>query len=346
MKSTGLIIAERGRVALQDFELPEPGAGQLLIESEYSTLSPGTERNLILGNSHPLPCALGYSLSGRVAAIGAGVTRWQVGDALVTTGRHATLVLADERFCTPVPEGTDLEQAAFFNLAHTALYGVRRGGVQLGEAVVVLGQGLVGLLAARIAQLAGGLPVIALDLDEDRLAISRAMGIQEVLLAADGARLQSLIASLPGGRVPVVIECTGVRQPLQQALDIVAERGRIVLLSTTFGDEALPFHQKLGMKGATLIGAYVNSKPWSLFRTDVEMPDWPPSMAPGLKQDFGGEPWSSDADIRAVLQLIRYGQLDLRPLITDRVTPDAAPATYDRVVHQDRQLIGGVIRWK
>jgi NADPH:quinone reductase len=346
MKVRGLIIPGQGRVELQSYELPEPGPGQILIEAEYSTLSPGTERNIIMGVTRPLPCPIGYSMAGRVRAIGPGVSRWRIGDAAVTTGRHASCILADERFVTPVPEGTDLEQAAFFNLAHTAMYGVRQSRLQLGEAVVVLGQGLVGLLTARIAQLAGGLPVIALDLDADRLAMSRALGIHEVINAADTARVATLMKSLPWGGAPVVIECTGVRGPVEQALELVAVRGRIVLLSTTHGNETVQFHRPLSMKGASLIGAYINSKPWSVSQTEVEMPGWPPTLKAGERGYFGGAPWTSDEDVRAVMNLIRYGSLDVRPLITHRFTPDEAPAGYDLVVRQDRRLVGGVIRWK
>lgn len=347
MKSHGLYVPEKGRVALQEFDLPDPGPGEIQIETEYSTLSPGTERNLVLGVSpKPLPMNIGYSLSGRIRKIGAGVTRYRVGEAVVHTGRHATFVNADERFTTPVPEGTDLEQAAFFNLAHTALYGVRQAKVELGEAVAVIGQGLVGLIVARIAQLAGGLPVIAIDIDDSRLAISRAMGLQEVVNGGDASRLQRLLGDLPGGGVPVVIEVTGVRKPVEQALEIVRERGRIVLLGTTHGDETVQFHRHLSMKGASLIGGYINSKPFSLAGTHVEMPSWPPSLAPGQRRYVGPGVWTSDDDIRVIMNLLRYGQLDLRPLITHRFTPQQAPAAYQMVVDQDKSLVGGVIRWK
>ena len=76
MKSTGLTIAERERVVLQDFELPEPGPGQLLIESEYSTLSPGTERNIIMGKSRALPCAIGRVRCGHQDLIELFAGRW------------------------------------------------------------------------------------------------------------------------------------------------------------------------------------------------------------------------------------------------------------------------------
>ena len=162
----------------------------------------------------------------------------------------------------------------------------------------------------------------------------------------DTARLKKIIEGLPGGGVPVVIEVTGVRQPVEQALDIVGLRGRVVLLGTTHGNETVQFHRALSMKGASMIGGYINSKPWSMSQTNVEMPTWPPSLAPGSKRYVGPNMWTSDEDVRVVMNLIRYGSLDLRPLITHRFTPEQAPGAYQQVIDQDRSLVGGVIRWK
>lgn len=254
-------------------------------------------------------------------------------------------VVVDERAVIPTPGGIDPEQAAFFNLAHTALYGVRQARLHLGEAAAVIGQGIVGLLAARLALLAGGLPVVAIDIDDRRLEMSRELGIHEVVNGGDLARLQTLLRRLPGGGVPVVIEATGVRAPLQQALDIVSVRGRIVLLGTTYGEETVQFHRALSCKGAALIGAYVNSKPWSLQQADVEIKTWPPALAPGYRPYLGPGTFTSTDDIRVILELIKYGSLDLRPLIAHRFRPEEAPAAYQRVVDQDSSLVGAVIHW-
>lgn len=347
MKSSlAVIVSEPNKVVLKETPLAEPGAGQIVIKTAYSTLSPGTEHMVLQGLQWRPPLAIGYSLCGHVEAVGAGVTRLQVGDAVVATAPHASYVLTDERFVTPVPAGVDLEQAAFFNLAHTALYGVRQAAIELGEAVVVIGQGIVGLLAARMAQLAGGLPVIAVDVDERRLEFSRKLGVHEVINGTDASRLNRMMEGLPGGGAPVVIEVTGARAPLNQALDIVGIRGRVVMLGVTHGTENVDIHERLTMKGASLIGAYVNSKPWSVSQTNVEIIHWPPTLAPGSRPHIGTRPWSSDDDVRVVLNAIKYGTLDLRPLITHRFTPDEISSAYDMVVRQERSLIGGVICWR
>lgn len=341
-----VIVSEPDRVVLRETELTAPAAGEVLIETYYSTLSPGTERHIILGKGWPLPLSIGYSLVGRIAAIGPDVSRFKVGDWVAAVARHASHVVVDQRAVIPTPEGIDLEQAAFFNLAHTALYGIRQSRLQLGEAVAVIGQGMVGLITARLAQLAGGLPVIAIDIDDRRLELSRKLGIREVVNGRETARLKSILARLPGGGVPVVIEVTGVRAPLEQALEIVSVRGRIVLLGTTHGSETVPFHQPLSMKGASIIGAYVNSKPWSLSQTDMEIKDWPPSLAPGMRPYNGPGLWTSAEDVRVILGLIQDGRLDLRPLITHRFAAEQVSVAYQHVIDQDPTLVGAVLHWR
>ncbi len=346
MKAQGIVFPRANRAEVQTFELPDPGPGQVLLEAEFSTLSPGTERNLMMGKFKPFPITIGYSFAGRVRQLGEGVSHLKVGQAVVTTGRHASFILADARFCTPAPDGVDLESAAFFNLAHTAMYGIRQARIQLGEAVVVIGQGLVGLIAAKLAQLSGATPVIAIDIDEQRLAVSRRYGLPVVVNGADAETLGALMAGLPGGGAAAVIEVTGAMAPIEQAMDLVRQRGRVVLLSSPNHDNPINVYRKLSIKGAALIGGYVNSKPWSLSQTQVEMPGWPPSLAAGSSPYVGSDVWTSDDDVRVFLDLLRYGALDLKPLITHRFTIDQAPLAYQMVLDQDRSLLGGVFMWK
>ncbi|MCF8024320.1 MAG: zinc-binding alcohol dehydrogenase [Desulfobacteraceae bacterium] len=348
MKTTYVKIPEKGKVVLEKGEIEEPGPGELLLEAQYSTLSPGTENALMNEHILPLPQNIGYSMAATVKAVGPDVTDFQVGDPVVTTGQHATYLLMDKRNVTPAPRGIDLEQAAFFNLAHTGMYGIRRSGLQFGEPAVVLGQGLVGALTAKLAQLAGALPVIAVDLDDSRLEISREMGIHHAINSKTNPdELTRLIDSLGFDGVPVVFEATGARKPLDQAFEMVSERGRVVMLSQAHGGEAPQYHENLMMKGASLIGCYINSKPFSLYRTDLVIEDsWPPVLARGEKRYKGTDVWTSDSDIRVVLNLIYYGSLNLKPLISHSFNIDQIVDAYEMVNSLDPNLLGGVICWK
>jgi len=348
MKTIYANVASVGKVVLKEGEIGGPGPRELLLEAEFSTMSPGTEGALIAGFMMPPPQDIGYSLAAKVVEVGSEVTDYKPGDYVVGTARHANYQIVPEGLVSPVPKGTDLEQAAFFNLAHTALYGIRRSGLQLGEPALVMGQGLVGALAAQLARLAGAVPVIVTDVDETRLDIARQLGAHVAINPAKNPdQLQQIVDELGLGGIPAIFEATGQRAPLTQALDLVKERGRVVMLSTVHGEEMPNISEPMFMKGAVLYGAYVNSKPFTLRRTDLIIPGtWPPVLAEGSRRYVNSDTWTSDEDIRALLNLIRYGSLDVRPLISHRFTVDQIPAAYDLVAKKDPSLLGGVIRWK
>lgn len=341
-------VAEEGKVVLMEKELPEPRPGELLLEAWYSAMSPGTEWALMGGHIVPLPTNIGYSMAAKVIGIGAGVSGFQIGDPVVTTGEHAQYLLMDARNVTPAPADIDLEQAAFFNLGHTGMYAVRRANLQLGEAAVVMGQGFVGAITAQIAKAAGALPVIVTDLDQGRLETAKAMGVHHAVnVRQEPEKLGALIDAMQTGGVPVVFEATGVKQPLEQAFEIVGERGRVVMISQTHGGDTPQYDRNLMMKGASLIGTYVNSKPFALRRADLTIKGtWPPVMDGQLRRYTGTEVWTSDEDIRVFLNLIRYGAINIRPLISHRFSYEEIPKAYELVWKQDPSLIGGLICWK
>ena len=118
-------------------------------------------------------------------ACGAGVDALQVGDRVVCPAAHASHAVVDAAVCLPAPADLPDEEAAFFNLLAIAMQGVRKARIELGESVAVLGAGVIGILAMRLAQLSGGLPVIGIDLDEKRLALAKRIGVDEVILSSD-----------------------------------------------------------------------------------------------------------------------------------------------------------------
>jgi 2-desacetyl-2-hydroxyethyl bacteriochlorophyllide A dehydrogenase len=355
---TRFVEAGLGKVTVKTKQIPDPGPGQLLLKAECSAISPGTEHSLMTGKMMPLPQNAGYSMVARVAGLGEGVTDFKKGDLVVATGEHADYLVLDEHIVTPTPEGIDEEQAAFFVLAHTALYGIRRTKIQLGESMVVLGQGMVGLLAAQLARLSGACPLIVTDVSDKRLALAKEMGVHHAInTKTDPDALVKTIRDIGPGAPAVVLEAAGVPETMKQAINIVGERGRVLFLSTVFEDtlKKVPFADmftELFMKGATLIGAYINSKPFSLKRYDLRFPDpekgerWPPKITDKSKRFVSSDIWTSEEDIRTVLNLIKYGVLNLKPLITHRFSVDEIPAAYDIVWKQDPGLIGGLIKWK
>ena len=349
MMKTLYAQAQQGKVVLAEKELPAPGPGQVLLKAKYSAMSPGTEWALLNGFIVPLPTSIGYAMVAEVIECGPEVYELKVGDHIVTTGEHAQYLIMDEMNCTICPEGVDLRQAAFWNLGHTGMYAIRRANLQLGEPCAVLGQGFVGAITAQVAKLAGACPVIVTDLDNSRLDAAKTMGVDIVINSKeDPEGLQREVDKLGRGGLPVIFEATGARGPLMQAAELIGERGRLVMISQVHGEALPPIDDPIMQKGASLIGTYINSKPFKLRRADLFIEGvWPPVMHKQTTRYTGSDVWTSDEDIRVFLDLIKYGKLDITPLISHEFKyTDISQAYADYVCPNiSPDMTGGLINW-
>lgn len=178
---------------------------------------------------------LGYSLAGFVEEVGAGLDEFRVGDRVACGGEgiacHAEFVLVPRNLCVRVPDGVDLKDAAFTTVGAIALQGVRQAGVTIGDSVVVLGLGLVGLLAVQILK-AAGCHVIGVDLDPKKVELAKACGAD----AAWPRSLHSLeenIRAATHGRGPDVVYIAASTQstdPMELAGRVCRDRGRVVIV--------------------------------------------------------------------------------------------------------------------
>ena len=156
MPETGRRLVQIGgdRVEIEEFEIPEPGPGEVLVRVHRSQISAGSERSGFGPDvDQDRRRYMGYTTVGRVQATGAGVQGFAEGDRVMAWGPHGSHWLAK-----PDPELGHLntvqrieydltdEQAAFARLGDVALHGVRRAELQIDESVAVFGQGVVGQL--------------------------------------------------------------------------------------------------------------------------------------------------------------------------------------------------------
>jgi predicted dehydrogenase len=189
-----------------------------------------------------------------VIEVGAGVDGLAVGDLVAVAGcHHASVetVRADAVF--RVPDGVRLDDAALVQLGVIAAQGVRRAAIAPGEDVVVLGAGIVGLLAGRLARAHGSGQVTFVARSADKAPIATAYaGARFVSLAGDHDAIETLEA-------PVVIDATGDPDALATAVEIATTGGRIVLLGSPRGvtvDLGVP---RLREKRLELVGAHVET---------------------------------------------------------------------------------------
>lgn len=330
-----------GRVALEERTLPDPGPGQLLITSRVSLVSVGTELTTVRGQWPEgafwrritrYPGDLGYSLVGRVAAIGAGVTGFAVGDRVGVNAPHGTAALVtlqqaplERPNVLPIPPAVDDEAAAFGALALVALNGVRLARIELGDTVAVVGLGVIGQLCCRLARLAGARRVIALGHRPGHLSAARA---GDVTVAADPRRVDplTLVREHNNGELAdVVLESSGSASAIDLALHLTRRQGRVVLAGSPSGPVNLELHETVHGQGVQLIGAHISTLPFG------ELP-----LQAG---------WSLERAMRLFWDLLSDETISVAPLISDRVPGHAAPALYDRLLTDRGDALGVLLDW-
>ncbi|MBL8058558.1 MAG: hypothetical protein JNK29_17775, partial [Anaerolineales bacterium] len=172
-----------GRAVLETFQLQRPAADEVLVLTEASLVSPGTERAMFarLPNTNvAYPAYPGYSAAGRVLLAGAA-SGFQPGDRVAAAYPHASVWAVKAGQALPVPEGVSAAEACFLQLGVIALQGVRKAQIQLGERVAVLGPGPIGLIAQQLAAAAGAQSVTMIAASGRRLALARELGAPAVI---------------------------------------------------------------------------------------------------------------------------------------------------------------------
>ncbi len=321
------VVTAAGQIKLERFDPPPPRAGQVLLRALTTLISPGTERAFFLGldnTAATYPLYPGYSFVGLVEACGAEVTGLQVGDRVVCPAGHASYALVNADVCLPVPAELPAENAVFFNLLAIAMQGLRKARIELGESVAVLGAGVVGILAMRLAQLSGGLPVIGIDLDAQRLSLARRIGADDVLTSSDRL-VDDLRAFLSSAGANVVIEATGAPALVVTAMQLAAAKGRVILLGSTRGDtESVNFYRDVHRKGLHIIGAHEISRPRH-------------ENSPGY--------WTQTSEHKVCLELLARRRVDVAPLITHRYNWREFPEAYAHLAEWDKAALGILIEW-
>src|SRR5262245_34336930 len=195
MRTLQAVIAEPYRVEVREVELPPPAANQVLVQTEASAVSAGTELAVYTGTHQWLkdpglpdwkfPFRSGYSAAGRVAAVGKSFPGgWKEGDRVSFPGNHASaelLTLGHER-CRlwRLPDGMDAERAALACIARYGLGAAIRPGLTLGRSAAVLGLGIIGQFALRCLIAAGAHPVVGIDAVPMRRKAAVAAGADHV----------------------------------------------------------------------------------------------------------------------------------------------------------------------
>jgi L-iditol 2-dehydrogenase len=269
-------VVYRGANDLRVEELPTPvpEPGEILVRVQASGIC-GTDLKKIQSGRLSAPRVFGHEMAGTVAGVGRGVERYREGDRVVlhhhipcgscfycrhrnyaqcetykrngTTagfepsgGGYSQFVKAlpwiVERGVIPIPDGVTEEEATFVEPVNTCLKAVRRAGIERGQSVLVVGQGPIGLLLLQLARWAGA-DVFSSDTVAERLAMSRALGAQTALDAAEDVPRE--VRALTDGRgVDCVLLAAVGPAAFRQAFDAARPGGRIMVFAATSPGES------------------------------------------------------------------------------------------------------------
>ncbi|MCG9131338.1 zinc-binding alcohol dehydrogenase [Candidatus Poribacteria bacterium] len=329
MKAQRVVWPSRAKVDVETFELPPIGDDEVIVATECTLISPGTERAFLLGLPNAqgrYPSRPGYSNIGTVIEVGKAVTNCQVGERVASTQGHTShFVTAPNRLLKVSSTDVPPEEAVFFNLGAIALQGVRKTHIELGEATLVLGQGLIGLLALQLSKLSGAFPVIAADLTDSRLETSKSMGADYTLNPEDTDFSTQLNDITEDDGPAVVIEATGHPDAISTALDVAGWGARVVLLASTRGETPkVNFYRDVHKKGLILYGAHNSIRP---------------------RQESSPNFWTLEDDSLLLLTLIAQKRFNVTPLISHRVSGEDAPKAYQLLMEWNPDLLGVVLQW-
>ncbi len=329
---TERMLVDFGRASLIDKARQQPEKVQVVLNKIATDgLVPTIEAVL---NKLEQPMPLGYSNVGVVRDLGAGAGQFSKGMRVVSNGRHAECVTVPENLCARIPDSVNSEDASFTVLGAIALQGVRLAAATLGECFVVVGLGLVGLLTVQILR-ANGCRVLGMDFDETKLALARQFGAETVNPARGGDAIAHAAAFSRGRGVDGVLLtlASDSSEPVSQAAQMCRKRGRIVLVGVTGLElNRADFYQKEI--------TFQVSCSYGPGRYDPEYER--------LGHDYpaGYVRWTAQRNFEAVLDMMASGALNVKPLISHRFPLDAAPQAYQLLTSGSESYLGILIKYQ
>ncbi len=341
MNSKYVVFPGAQDVVVREESIDPPGPGEILCKADKSLISIGTELHCLHGTFDPgtnwadwvkYPFRPGYSMVGRVIAVGSGVHGFKEGDRVASYGFHQQYyrVPVDE---TGVPEGTgpyvlpdgiSSEDGTWRSLAITCQNGVRRAQLELGEMVGVVGLGPLGQLVTRYLALAGARQIVAIDPVKGRVEFARLGGATHLLTVDVKDAVDSVRDITHGWMLDVVFDVTGSPTTLAPCVQLLRKLGRLVLL----GDTPVPTQQPVGpgvvSNAISILGIH-----------GFTLPDRVSPFAP----------WTAARMSDLFFDYLLSGKMHVSELTTHRYSPLQAPDVYRGLVKDRYGDVGAIFDW-
>lgn len=334
---------KNGNTILEEVPAPLVKNGQVLIQTTRSLVSLGTERMLVeFGKANFLqkarqqpdkvkqvldkvktdglrptldavfnklgqPLPLGYCNVGKVIGVGKGVNDFQIGDRVASNGHHAEYVSVAKNLVAKIPDNVTDDEAAFTIIGAIGLQGIRLANPTLGETVVVVGLGLIGLLTAQLLK-ANGCRVIGFDYDAQKVELAKSLGILAVN-PSEGIDQVQYVGSITegvGADAVIITASNKGNEIISQSAKMSRKRGRIILVGVIGLDiSRADFYEKeLTFQVSCSYGP-------GRYDEDYEQK--------GKDYPLAFVRWTEKRNFEAVLQAISQKNIQVLPLITEQV---------------------------
>lgn len=333
---------KKGNTILEEIPAPLVRKGNVLIKTHRTLVSLGTEKMLVefgKGNliskarqqpekvkqvldkiktegliptleavfnklDEPLP--LGYCNAGEVIAVGEGVSEFKVGDRVASNGQHAEIVCVPKNLVAKIPDNVSYEEAAFTVIGSIGLQGIRLINPTMGETVVVIGLGLIGLITSELL-IANGCNVIGFDFDVTKVELAKEKGIKAFLAnQVDVVKTVEGLTNNIGCDAVIITASTKSNDVISQAAQMSRKKGRVVLVGVVGLDinRSDFFKKEISFQVSCSYGP-------GRYDEDYEQN--------GIDYPIGYVRWTEKRNFETILQVLSNGKLDVKSLITERV---------------------------
>jgi 2-desacetyl-2-hydroxyethyl bacteriochlorophyllide A dehydrogenase len=329
-------VAREGEIRIEQQAKPVPGEHEVLVKTEYSAISNGTE-TMVLNNKSSSGTRLGYNSVARIVAKGAGVEHLAIGQrvACYGEGAHADYRLVPKVLAVPVPDHVDSEEAAFAGLGAIAIHALRQAKLQFGETVVIVGLGILGQITAQIAH-AAAYEVIGCDLLPERCERLRA-ACPGITVCSDAAQVNEALERL--GAVGLtgadsVLLCGGGKGDglLDQAIGWLRDRGNVVIVGvpdTVFTRNAL-FRKEAEIRISRAGGPGRYDE-----RYEREGYDYP----------GGYVRWTEGRNVAEFVRLLANKRISIKPLVRHRFAFSQIAQAYRLCKEEPERTLGIVLHY-
>jgi len=337
-----------GTIRAVEMDMPEMIKGTVMVKVEASLVSPGTElggwhsfanqkKNPALKKEHPF----GYSNSGYVIKAAEGASEFKPGDRVACIGMgyalHTDYAVIPHNLCVPLPDNVSFEQGAYATLFATAMHTLRRGEPEFGEYVCVVGVGIVGLLTARLYQLAGNY-VIGWDKNPARVAFAKRWCIDSIVEDESGPEATKKFTRNDGLDAAVLAmsgPCDDTVDRLVQCMKHAPDghgMGRIMVVGWPefkYGSKSqIGEMNNIDIRRCSRTGPGYHDRQWEFGA------DYPPVFMR----------WTTKTNLALCMRLISEGKIDIDSLTTHRIKLADVEKEINKALENPDGMLGVIFK--